>query len=149
MKNYNITHFIFNCINKIERIQWIFAPAEDWNISVVYFYLLRKREIYALFFQVTSSSWETGVSRHNGSPIKGPTKPFNTIVLWWYEGFQGALNFSPMMPRDASILFCPVCTDTTKRKCFNFWGFSLLVFLSFFSFCFWTEWNYGGAKGNS
>ena len=27
-------------------------------------------------------------------------KTFNTIVLWWSDGFPGALNLTPMIPRD-------------------------------------------------
>ena len=42
--------------------------------------------------------------RHNGSPIKGPSKPLNTIVLYWSGVFMGARNWVPMMPIDASSL---------------------------------------------
>ena len=30
-------------------------------------------------------------------------KPLGTIVLWWSEVFESAVNFSPMMPRSASL----------------------------------------------
>ena len=46
------------------------------------------------------------VSRHNGNSVKGPLKPLkplNTIVLWSTGFFKGALNWAPMIPRDASL----------------------------------------------
>ena len=41
-----------------------------------------------------------------------PLKSLNTIVLRWCKGCQGAFNWDPMMPRDASL------TDTSDRCCF-------------------------------
>jgi len=43
---------------------------------------------------------ETSTSRHNGRPIKASLKPLNTIVMRWSEG---GFNWSPIMPRDASL----------------------------------------------
>ena len=45
---------------------------------------------------------ETGVSRHNGVLIKGPSclKSLNVIVCNGQRGFRGAVR----MPRDASLL---------------------------------------------
>ena len=47
---------------------------------------------------------ENNVSRHDGGPIKGTLKPFKTIVLCCTGSFRGAHNWSPMVPRDASLL---------------------------------------------
>ena len=55
------------------------------------------------------------VSLYDGGPIKSPIKPLSTIVLWWSEGFQVALNRVPMMPRDASLSD----SYTPDRCCFS------------------------------
>ena len=36
---------------------------------------------------LTLAARETGVSRHNGDPIKGPPCSLNAIVLWWSRNF--------------------------------------------------------------
>ena len=38
-----------------------------------------------------------------GDQLRAPLKPLPTLVLWWSEGIQGVLNWSPTMPRDASL----------------------------------------------
>ena len=45
--------------------------------------------------KITSAARETGVSRHNRSPINDPLKPLNMIVISRSEGLQGALNLAP------------------------------------------------------
>ena len=65
--------------------------------------------------------WETNFSRHNGGSIKGSLKPLNTIVLWCIGGFSGALNFSPMMPRDYSLSY----SYPSERCCFS----SVLIYI--------------------
>ena len=58
------------------------------------------------------------VSRHNGNSVKGPLKPLkplNTIVLWSTGFFKGALNWAPMIPRDASLP-----ESYTSDRCFFF-----------------------------
>ena len=46
----------------------------------------------------------TSVSRRNGDKIKAlHLIPLNTTVLWRFWGFQGALNWMPMMPRVARV----------------------------------------------
>ena len=40
-----------------------------------------------------------GLNKKNSTPWA----PQYTIVLWWSERLQGALNWAPMMPRDASL----------------------------------------------
>ena len=43
-----------------------------------------------------------------------PLNPINTIVLWCTGGFRGALNWSPLMPRDISL------SDRCKSVCDGF-----------------------------
>ena len=54
--------------------------------------------------KLTLAIRETGVSRHNGGPTEGPpcTLQCNGI-LGCYSGSRGALNWSPLMLRDASL----------------------------------------------
>ena len=40
-----------------------------------------------------------GLNKKNSTPWA----PQYTIVLWWSERLQGALNWAPMMPKDASL----------------------------------------------
>jgi len=49
--------------------------------------------------KITSGARETSVSQHHGASLK----PFNAIVTC--EEFQGALNWAPMVPRDASLFY--------------------------------------------
>ena len=74
--------------------------------------------------KLTLAVRETGVSRHNGIQLRNPLKPHNTLVLWWSNGFQKALNCDPMMPRDAmsfgqlyvwSLLFSSLLYITLKK----------------------------------
>ena len=62
--------------------------------------------------------------------------PLNVIVLWCTEGFRGALNWAPLMPRDASL------SDSYKS---DRWRFSCLaVFLhweNYISISFHIEWD--------
>ena len=44
---------------------------------------------------------ETGVSRPHGGPIEGPPEAPRAPQRYRVEGFKGALNYSPIMPRDA------------------------------------------------
>ena len=39
-----------------------------------------------------------------GPQLRVPLNYLNTIMLCWLKGFQGALNWAPMMSRDASLL---------------------------------------------
>ena len=52
-------------------------------------------------------------------------KPFNTIVLWWYEWFQG----SPMIPKDASLSDSYVSDRCSiwKRLCFVVWNICFAI----------------------
>ena len=52
--------------------------------------------------------WETSVSRHNVGLTKAlPLKPQYATVLWWSEGFRGALN----------VPLSDICTS--DRVCFS------------------------------
>ena len=51
----------------------------------------------------TDAVRENRVSRHNGSPIKLPIKPLNTIVSDGPRGFRDPLNRAPTMPQHASL----------------------------------------------
>ena len=58
----------------------------------------------------------TNVSRHKGSPIKGPH--LNPSIQYWCDGpngFRCALNWAPVMPRDASLSD----SYTSDRCCFS------------------------------
>ena len=47
--------------------------------------------------------WENYISISFGAQVRYPLNPLNTIVLWCTGGFRGALNWTPLMPRDASL----------------------------------------------
>ena len=50
------------------------------------------------------------VSRYNGAHLSASLKFFNTIVLRYAGVFKGAVNWSPMMPRDEiSLISCFSC----------------------------------------
>ena len=67
--------------------------------------------------KITSAGRETGVSRHVvWVQLMTSTKPRNTIMQWWYEGFQGV----PMMARNASLSD----SYTSDRCCFSRLGSS-------------------------
>ena len=55
---------------------------------------------YLVWGTLPSAVRETGASRKNGGPIEDPSV---SIVLWCIIGFSGALIFTPMMPRVASL----------------------------------------------
>ena len=71
-----------------------------------------------------------------GFQLRVPLKTLNTIVLWWFDGFQGVLNWASMMLRDTSLsdsfvsnkTYCPF-----SLSCFTF----LRLFLTIFSSAFW------------
>ena len=46
---------------------------------------------------------ETGVSRHHGGPIQGPWNPSDHHSIYGIRGSKGELNWSPLMPRNASL----------------------------------------------
>ena len=46
---------------------------------------------------------ETGVSRHHGGPIEGPSEISWTSQHYGTEGFRGAINWAPIIPRGVSI----------------------------------------------
>ena len=48
---------------------------------------------------------ETSVCRHAGDPVEGPLEPLNTIEYSDVRGHHGTLSWSPMMPRDVSLIF--------------------------------------------
>ena len=57
-----------------------------------------------------------------GTRLRATLKTLDMIVLWWSEEFQGALNCSPMMPRDA--ILSDSCTP--DRCSFSSLGHSLV-----------------------
>ena len=46
---------------------------------------------------------ETGISRYHRDPIKGSPETPRTSQHFYIGGFKGALNWDPIMPRDASL----------------------------------------------
>ena len=46
---------------------------------------------------------EASVSRYNGGPIEGSPETPRTSQHYHFEGLKGALNWSPIMPRDPSL----------------------------------------------
>ena len=79
--------------------------SETKKFSVIYVMnvrLLDKRMCPATGMEkLASAVREASVSRHNKGSIKGSLQ-YDSAVM--YGGFQGALNWAPVMPRDASLL---------------------------------------------
>ena len=53
--------------------------------------------------KITFSVLQTDVSQNDGGSIRRPPKHLSTIVLWWSEGFGGALSWTPIMSKGASL----------------------------------------------
>ena len=68
-------------------------------------------------------TWETGSLGIIGTQLSVTLKPPNTIVLLYTERFQGALNWVPMMPRDARLSDC----YTSVRCCFFQSGYRVII----------------------
>ena len=62
--------------------------------------MLTKYSLQTRLDKLTLAVGEASVSRHNGGPMKGPPQYDNAVM---HEGFGGALNWSSMIPRDASL----------------------------------------------
>ena len=68
---------------------------DQFHYAVTYLSRLEKTTaIRRIAVQVSS------VSRHNGGPTDAPPQ-YNSALM--YGGFHGALNWAPMIPRDASL----------------------------------------------
>ena len=92
------------------------------------------RNVMSRLGKITSAVRLTGASRSNEAPIGTPFKVFNTIVMWWSEGFQGGHQSSPhddspetiphMNPhRDASLSD----SYTSDRCCFSSLGLRITL----------------------
>ena len=70
---------------------------ENIKISVSAFFLIK------FVFQVPDWKNNSKQEKKMGPQLEAPLKLLEIILLWWSEGFQGALNWTPLMPRDASL----------------------------------------------
>ena len=59
---------------------------------------------------------ETSVPRHKGGQIWGPSETLQINNSVMSMGFQGIFNWSPMMPRDASLSD----SYTPDRCCYSY-----------------------------
>ena len=57
------------------------------------FFLNLSHDVSLDWKKMTSSVWETSISRRNGWPIKSPPETLSRILLWWFEGFQWGSSF--------------------------------------------------------
>ena len=74
------------------------------------------------FYDQTSKScigcpWEWRLSAQWGT-IKGPLKPLNTIVLWWYEGFPERPSIGPPWCRETLVSLTAVHLIAVVFLCF-------------------------------
>ena len=85
----------------------------------------------------TTAVQETGISRHNGSPIDGS---LGTTLSWYLGIFRAALNWAPTMSRDASVSndCTPTCCsffvwvmfnnmNNSKQLCYFFLQFFIYI----------------------
>ena len=92
---FSFEHFVSKFIYLFYSLLFIYLKCNSFERTL--------RQNYSRLDNLTSAVGETSVSRHNGGPIKGPLQPFNTIALWCTGGFREALNWTTMMPRNASL----------------------------------------------
>ena len=81
-KPWLVTFFVRRCV------RWCFSwiPPQETN-SI----LCEQRGNTCLRYR-TGNKLHPISERHYGATIKGHLKPLNTIVLWWFKGFQGILQ---------------------------------------------------------
>ena len=109
----------------------------DWSLSlfiicgfilcIIFFYYLSSR----LGKKFKSAVQETGVSRHNGAPIKSPLlNPQNISAVMVQRGSKGLSIVPPCLPRHSKKTSIPFPFKSNGIR--SWWQFS---------FRFWTKWN--------
>ena len=118
--------FTRKCVNLL-GLQWpVYTRIYSDTISPNQFDFCRG----ANTIQTCTAVREISVSRHDGGLIEGSLKPLRASQHCRIERFQGAFNWSPIMPRDAGL------SDSQRDSS---WIIEFILQLNSFIYLCWSK----------